>query len=167
MEKVKCSECEHENSRMLSFCSNCGAQLPLTQSDGLEMDNEAFNEKQRNGFVSFWLWCCIVINAIIEVMYLFSLFGNRGVMYGFEPMSDRIINFIMTGLLIAAYISLLKWKKSGFYLIVGLGILRWIITLSFGHFKVLDLFAPFISIAVLYLILQIKKNGKSCWSQLS
>lgn len=166
MEKIKCSECEHENSRILSYCSNCGAHLPLTDAEGMEMNYEADDAKQRNGFISFWLWFCIVINSIIGVMYLFSLFGDRGVMYGSEPMSDRFINFFMTGLLIAGYIGLLKWKKFGFYLIAGLQILSWIISLSSGDFNGLYLFAPVISIAVLYLILQIKKNGKSCWSQL-
>lgn len=165
MEKIKCSECEHENSRLLSFCSNCGARLPLAQPEEMEMD-DGVEVKQRNGFVSFWLWFCIVINAIVDVMYFFSLFGGRGVMHGYEPMSDRIINFLLTSLLIVGYIGLLKWKKSGFYLIVGLQIISWIISLSFGSLNGLYLFAPFISIAVLFLILQIKKNGKSCWSQL-
>ena len=88
-------------------------------------------------------------------------------MYAYEPMSDRLVTFVLTGVMIVGYIGLLKWKKSGFYIIVGAQILNWFMSISIGMLKGWYIIVPFISIAILFAILQIKKNGKSCWSQLS
>ena len=65
---------------------------------------------------------------------------------------------------IVAVAMMLAWKKIGFFLYCVIGIVSCIITLQMGNIQ----FAiyGFVGIIVYYLVLQIKKDGKSCWENM-
>ena len=57
---------------------------------------------------------------------------------------------------------LLKWNKKGFYLFSGMCVVNIIISLLTNGF-VLDTFSPIFGIVLLYIILQIEKDGVGYW----
>ena len=160
-------------------------------------------ERQRNGFVTFWLWFCIVcsvISGISGVMSFQFIISNLGhLKYQLSPASidtslvTQIWNYldimICTTVVsaiccIIGYIMLLKWKKAGFWLLIIVSIVISCINLyvmdflseacaEIGSFSfpsyttTMQVVASVIGWIVLWAILQIKKNGVSCWSQLN
>ncbi len=60
---------------------------------------------------------------------------------------------------------LLNWLKSGFYLLVGVGIAESICFLLCGMTSGV-VFAVLCPLVILYFVLQCSKSGKTCWEQL-
>ena len=128
---------------------------------------------KRNLFVTFWLWLCIIFNGI-----MISIDIHDGFYYFYESVSA-----VLT---IVGYIMLLKWRKWGFYLVC----LAWTLQYFFVRFHDYCMYYPDLTISDFFIrsicngsvlgyigfflinfgillgILQIKKNGVSCWSQL-
>lgn len=161
MEYIKCPNCGGETPSILTRCRNCGERIAKLQ---------AYQPpkilKDRNGFVTFWLWLGIIVNSLITIFWFGFLFSSVGLWDATpEPMSSRIITFICSILLTAGYIMLLLWLKSGFYLLVGVGVVESICLILSGMTieVVLSVLLPLL---VLYLILQSSKNGKTCWELL-
>lgn len=88
---------------------------------------------------------------------------------------------IASVLLIVAYSQLLNWNKRGFYIFLVVTVLNAVVTpllmkgLSAVYMKyllvlnvntMLLIVSPLVSVLVLWAILQIKKDGVSCWKQL-
>lgn len=159
-------------------------------------------ERQRNGFVTFWLWfgiICSVFSGIFGSIAM-SSYSNLGY-YGIQLISEGIdishaasklenasITLVITTIvsaicLITGYTLLLKWRKAGFWIIIVSAIVLSCINLyAFGQiseaYSEIGLYfdstvttitwvaGSFISWIILWAILQIKKNGISCWSQL-
>ena len=128
---------------------------------------------KRNLFVTFWLWLCIIFNGI-----MISIDIHDGFYYFYESVSA-----VLT---IVGYIMLLKWRKWGFYLVCLVWILQYILSISdldLVYYMVHTVHWTFTNristtsdlgylgtllnnFGILLGILQIKKNGVSCWSQL-
>lgn len=120
--------------------------------------------KQRHGFVSFWLWLLMIANAVFAI-----------IMVKVTPISNMIISLFFALLLpllnIAGSILLLNWKKLGFWLILGAPFYYFLIEIS-GSASTIDALTNLglnliLLPLVLFAILQIKKNGMSCWKQLN
>lgn len=160
------------------------------------------NERQRNGFVTFWLWfgiVCSVISGITGFVSFQSIMSNLGYLEyqlnsaGIDTSSVTQIGncsgiMICTTVVsaiccIIGYIMLLKWKKAGFWLLVIASIVISCINMyvmgllseacaeigsfSFSSYTTtMQVVASVIGWIVLWVILQIKKSGVSCWSQL-
>ena len=162
-ELVICPYCGKETSGTQTTCQHCGGEFTLGGADG----STAYLEdiKSRNGFVGFYLWLCFVINAIICFAYFITLFTDIGMTSAYEPMSSRFLGTFLSGCTAAGLWLLLKYKKLGFYLLIAAAILTVIININMGYLGI-SVVTPIVSIALLFSILQIKKDGKSCWSQL-
>ncbi len=114
------------------------------------------------------------------------LFGSET---GIYVVIMQLIALLSAIILIIGYSKLLSWKKAGFFLFAGVGIAAGIINIimmcligrefmELGSYLDLDLNVfttqqfvieaarVVISILVLWAILQIRKNGVSCWKQL-
>lgn len=161
MEKLICPACETENSVVLSHCKNCGHQLPLSDVNGMA-GNDIFleREKEMNAFVMIWLWLCVISNALLFVMGLFYTIGGRG------PFVSNLFYTILVGIITWGFIALLKWKKYGFYMIAGVAVVTTFFYFTVAPSLSILSFMPLVSLGILYAILQLKKYGKSCWSQL-
>ncbi len=121
--------------------------------------------KERHGCVTAWLILMIVLNSLVALLYLFTsdkiaanlsedVSGPMIILLGFMS----IINVICAALL-------LKWKKIGFwgFLISSIAVLA--INLSIG-LSVTQSLIGLAGIAILYAVLQIRKNEISAWEQL-
>lgn len=118
---------------------------------------------ERNGFITFYLWAGIIVNGLLAVLYMLRSIGGFFVSGDFF---ERLTGLSCCMLMAVGYYMLLKWKKFGFFLIVGVGLLQFIRTLL----TMQDILRPTIviiaGIAILSGVLQIRKNGVSCWSLL-
>lgn len=152
--------------------------------------------KERHGFVTFWLWLCIIactISAPVSMIRMekikigtcndLSMLGiNHDVVSSVE--SGFCYLYIVMALealfMIVGYAKLLKWKKSGFWFLVGTRVLSTIICTALYLYinktiivltnvplmvKTSVVGAVF-GLGILFAILQIRKNGVSCWKQL-
>lgn len=128
------------------------------ETDGTDMP------RQRNGFVSFWLWLCLVINVLIAIGYFALLFSDRGLFARQpEPTAIRLAWLALSLALVYGYWLLLKWRKLGWTILCGVAVLNTIVNIATtGPAGFLSL----LPLLILYLILQIRKNGISCWSWL-
>jgi len=132
--------------------------------------------RKRHGFVTFFLWTMILAFSLMAFLYFSNL------KYCIDRIS--IIDFCGMGIYytfcIISSVLLLKWKKIGFWCYVGSSVIAIIFLLvveGYYRFHFHDDF-PYIwstnptiqitavSIAVLWIILQIKKGGISCWKNL-
>ncbi len=143
--------------------------------------------KGRNDFVSFWLWFMIIFNIIgaitqtINANYAIWAYATDDNAQRFFNMEHGVVDYyicaawilVMLSLVnIAGAIMLLKCKKIGYWLFVGNAVACLTIMISFGVLGgfstsvvssiVVAIFEPI----VLWTILQITKNGISCWKQL-
>jgi len=132
----------------------------------------------RNGFVTLWYGVIIFVNVIAAIfcVYVFSqkyMYG--GYMHsalGYDiilPLIYALFNLANIG----AVWALFEWKKFGFWIILGVALLRLVTTVGiYGDYSLrlpmvmLSIVGAIISPFVLYLVLQISKDGRSCWSLL-
>ena len=120
-------------------------------------------QQERNKFVSFWLWLGTIINVFFTIVYSLLLFSSRGLWSATpEPTWLRIIRFLQSIILITGYAMLIKWKKSGFYILIAMSVLSIILNL-FTNEITLASFSPIVSIILLYFVLQLKKKDIAYW----
>lgn len=162
MEYIKCPYCGGETPIILGRCRHCGQRRPEKA-----VIEQTFIPKERNGFVTFWLTACFIVNLLLSFGYFALLFSSRGLWSGTpEPLLLRLFWILGVIANTVGYWMLLSWKKVGFNILIGAalanGFVNFCISLS-----AFSIFIAFASIIILYFILQISKNGKTCWEQLS
>lgn len=161
MEYVKCPSCGCETPAVLSRCKHCGERVNKSPTD--------FSPKilkDRNGFVTFWLWLAIIVSTLITIFWFSHIFSSVGLWDATpEPLSSRIMTFTCSLLITIGYVMLICWLKPGFYLIVGVGVVESICFLLYGMTinVVIGIVVPLLA---LYLVLQCTKNGKTYWELL-
>ena len=159
----------------------------MLESDELKLSYKyesimADQMKQRHGFTTFWLCLTIVANAIE------AFFGGvlgafvAGDVY-FSPSATDNSLFIMTiimgvGKILACALCiwgvalLFKWKRKGFticLLSTGLFFVMECLFAGMMHdfsLVILPLIGAGVMLGSLYGFLHLRRNGKSCWSQL-
>lgn len=117
--------------------------------------------KERHGFVTFWLVFMVIANIISAIMNL---------IIGIDASSNEfaVTSYISSVLAVSNIVAvslLFSWKKKGFWLFVLNAIISMVITAYSLNIVTAFLVSAF-GVAVLYAVLQIKKNGLSCWKQL-
>lgn len=164
MEYVKCPSCGNETPGVLTRCKHCGEKLPKRQDTA---PSEVYRVKTRSGFTTFYLWLGLVLNSIMGIAYFATIFTRKGLWTAYDPMYTRIYGFVSSAILFYGYLSLMRWKKSGFYILIAMAGVNQIMNLLAGGPVSLSTFFPIVSAIILYAVLQIRKDGKSCWDQLS
>lgn len=144
-------------------------------------------EKQRHGFVTFWLILMIIANiagAIVQILsanYAIWQYATEQKAQLFFYVEHGMVDYYTYAVYFMVVLSiinvvgaslLLNWKKVGYWLFVGSASACMVIMITFAIFggvsnTVLSsmlgaVFGP----VVLWAILQIKKNGVNCWKQL-
>jgi len=132
----------------------------------MENANENANiVKQRHEFVSAWLVLMIIVNALCALMYLCV---NSFVRDCFPENTSTLTVVLLGAFSIANVVfavMLLKWKKFGFWGFTGTSILATVINLNLG-FGVGQSSGGLVGVALLYGILQIKKDDVAAWKNL-
>lgn len=153
-------------------------------------------KKERHGFITFWFILGIIgsvlspITAIYQYIQLDTQVNYYRYQNGYEQIADEmesLLSITQTSIIlsivaaifgIVCIILLFNWKKIGFYgqilssTVFG-GISIYLIS-KIGRISGVDttlsMILPIVSIVlgtfIFYAILQIKKNGISCWKQL-
>jgi hypothetical protein len=121
--------------------------------------------KQRHGCVAAWLILMIILNSLVAIIYLFaSDMITKNLPGNVSTTMIILLGFIGIGNVIFSVL-LFQWKKIGFWGFIVTSIAALIINLSIGlgtGQSVLGL----VGIAVLYGVLQIKKDNVPAWDNL-
>lgn len=118
--------------------------------------------KQRNGFVTAWLWIVMAVNLFTAILNIAMLFGKSSV-------AEVIWNGVGVIVLMIAALSaalLLKWNKLGFTLFVTSTFIYSLIGQLYIWESILITLINFVPLVFLWIVLQIKKDRKSAWSLL-
>lgn len=126
-------------------------------------------EKTRHGCVSGCLWFGVVASALSVVFYIFGgdAMTTLAEQAGQESFPDAMIYIgaITAAIGLFGYYLILKWKKNGFFIVLGLSAISGVAT-YFIMGDITSLAASFIGPLILYAILQIQKDGVSAWDHL-
>jgi hypothetical protein len=121
--------------------------------------------KQRHGCVTAWLILMIIANSLAALSYLFTGdFIAENLPGGISNTMLILLALLGIGNVIFS-ILLFKWKKIGFWGFLITGIAALIINLSIGISIGQSAFG-IVGIAVLYGVLQIKKDDVTAWNNL-
>ena len=169
---MKCPKCGNEIANDSLFCEYCG---------------EKIQEKKRHGFVTFWLWLMLLGNVasgvfnITQNNYAIWIYASEAKVQEFFYFNHSIGDYYYYAMiaigcfaLINAIgtIMLLKWKKNGFWLFVTIAVVNLCVMCSFAALGgmtdtvVQSMIGAVAGPTILYLILQLKKEGVNCWSLL-
>lgn len=157
--------CDAELEDYMERCPECGrSQKKIVVPKSSEMTSNGKPEQQivrRHGFVTFWLYLVAVVNffAAIAQMLPKQMYGSY---FPDEYVGISIISGVLCIVNIIGVALVLNWKKAGFWVIVGASLISSLMTsLVMRTFP-----TGIISLIILWAILQIKKDGISCWRAL-
>ena len=152
--------CNAELEDYQERCTECGwsqNQKVVEKPAPAQEEEEETPVAERHGCVTTWLWFVIVVNTVASFLLLvFGIFDQES----FEFV-DIIYGLFGIVTVIGAFM-ILKWLKIGFYMIVISNVLANIIAFAATGDRPTGLLGLF----VLWAVLQIKKNGVSCWKAL-
>lgn len=149
--------------------------------------NETLIEKQRHWFVTFWLILLLVSNVVTAIMQI--VWANYSIwQYATEENAELFFYvrhdmvdyytyaaYFMVALSVISVVGtilLLNWRKLGYWLFLGSAAACLAIMVSFAVIGGLSvtvlssILGAVLGPIVLWAILQIRKNGFSCWKQL-
>lgn len=119
--------------------------------------------KQRNVIITFILWLTILVNIAMTIGFVASMYATKAMD---ETLGLGLCSMFTFANVLGA-ILLLRWNKYGLGLIANSVILISIVYAYVLNLGFIPTF-PFIgTVVLLFLILQIRKGGKSAWSQLN
>ncbi|MCO5232647.1 MAG: hypothetical protein LC105_10870 [Chitinophagales bacterium] len=123
-------------------------------------------QRQRHGFVTFWLWYMVVngVSSILAVTVLRKDFEH----FIEIKFTDTFVNFqIIIGILtVLSSFLLLSWKKIGFHGIIIASIISLYLNMQMQSGITNALFG-LSQIFILYLVLKLRKGDKSTWDWLT
>ena len=126
-------------------------------------------EAKRHGFITFWLWFCLVLNILGALIFARLLFFAGGLIsFAQEPMWWKVAQLLCTVVLIVGFIMLLDWRKSGFFVVVTAqvaGIILIVISAPSlpGYTTYGSIPSTIVGLGLLYLILQLRHDGITYW----
>ncbi len=156
-----CQKCGKENPEVLSSCKYCDTKFANMPKVEERYGADYVQPKTRHWFVTLWLILVICMN-------LYNVYINAITMQMLEPNLEHLswvfaLQALLHLELACAAVMIFIWKKIGFKMFAGTAILVVILGLLYGEG---DIFSPILGLAVIYGLLQIKKDGVSCWEQL-
>lgn len=121
--------------------------------------------KQRHGCVTAWLILMIVANSIVALVYLLAGDTISRNMAGGISTGVLIILAVLSICNVVFAVSLFQYKKWGFYGFIGTSVGAFIINIGIGG-NPAQAVLGLAGIAILYGILQIKKDNVTTWEHL-
>jgi hypothetical protein len=114
--------------------------------------------KQRGGCLTTWIYIMMIINVGMAFLAL----GMREYLQLSD--GDIIIQFLISIATIVCGILLLKWKKTGFYLILAVYLISVVINLIAGNG--IYSFSGAMGLLILWVLLNKKADNVSAWQQM-
>jgi len=130
-----------------------------------EIEKSSNSVRERHGCVTAYLAFMVIVNAITSLVYIFL--GEVIVESSRVPISSFTFAVLMIVSLsnIAFALSLLKWKKWGFYGSIVSSIIGLLINTNL-ELPLEQTVLGLLGVGILFAILQIKQNGKSAWEHM-
>jgi ribosomal protein L37AE/L43A len=123
-------------------------------------------DKERHGFVTFWLWSSIICGTIMLFCYILKPDFFAALSYNNNKTLLLIASIAMVFYLVSA-ILILNWKN-GFWLYIVGSVLFTFVNIGLGTINVvLVIVLAIIGIFFCFGILHLKKNGVSTWDYLT
>ena len=142
-----CVKCGYKIEENMQFCPQCGIAVTTV------------TKRQRHGFTTFWL-----IFSIVSTLLFFPSFHSEWLFTDHTKGAILLLD-IAFAIDIIAGILLLCWKRIGFIISIMTTLLVVIADIISGY-SIGYILLNISMLAILYGILQIRKNGKSTWEQL-
>lgn len=154
------NSCKAELDDYMERCPECGRlQKQFKVPEKEQKSDDIIIE--RHGFITFWLWIVIVGNMLMAIISFFPK-----TMWGSNYPDAYVIFSIISGLFsivnVVGAFMLLAWKKMGFTIIALSAISGGL----FAFFTIGTLPTGIVGLIILWLVLNIKKNGVSYWNGL-
>ena len=132
----------------------------------METNNRNLNaKKQRHGCVTTWLILMIIINSLSSIIYFFASDFVVESLSG-DVSTPMIVLLGIIGIANVVFsVLLLQWKKNGFWGFIVTSIAALIINLYLGLGIGQSVFGM-VGMAILYGVLQMKKNDVTAWDNL-
>lgn len=128
-------------------------------------NNNAIANKQRHGCVTAWLILMIISNSVTALLYFFATdFVTKNLPVQIPNTMVIVLGVIGIANVIFSVL-LLKWNKIGFWGFVLTSIAALVININIGMGIGTSLFG-LVGIAILYAVLQIKKEDVTTWENL-
>jgi hypothetical protein len=174
-----CPNCGSKIDDGAKFCSSCGTavnttppETPVVYTPASPASNFG-NRRLRHGFTSFWLWSSFIFGILGLIVFLLDLLmdGNlTGDSLAYSSSGDMWVIRIASAASAYAYWLLIKWEKSGFWMLIGIGVVSLFLNpWKFdGENLLIVIFVCAVIIGALFGVLQFKNafNAKSTWEQL-
>ncbi|HEY9088607.1 MAG TPA: hypothetical protein VIO36_10595 [Anaerolineaceae bacterium] len=109
---------------------------------------------KRPGFTTFWLYFMLVVNIVVAGLNIFL---------------GDFISFGLNLVTIAGVAALLYWKKWGFWVIMVVQVIGFLIVLPQvidGSGQLRALMSPVIGLLILWGVLHSQRNGQTTWDHL-
>ena len=153
--------CKAEIEDYVERCPNCGRlqkQYDFDRPIGEQKENH-ITIAERSGFITFWLWFMVVGNILMAIISFFpkTMWGRN---YPDEFVVPSIISGVFCIINVIGTFMLLSWKKNGFTVIAVSAIMGGL----FSFVTVKSLPIGIVGLVILWLILNIKKNGIPYWN---
>lgn len=104
------------------------------------------------GFAKFWLWFCLIINALVLVLGVIGLFGV--VALGADGLGILIFSLVAeVGMIAGLAILLFMKKKLGFYIVAAMGVCNVILNAMSGQL-VKGIASAIISLVILFFAIK-------------
>ena len=162
-----CPSCGAQNAEQARFCAGCGAQLVQLNApapgSSVGASPAPSEVKQRHWCLTAYLGILVIANSITAVIYLF---GSGYIRDNVPSMPRWALPFFAIGgiMNVVCSIALFRWKKWGFFGLVGMAVLATLINLKIGV-DTNHVLMGLLGVVILYGALQMgqKKTG---WEQL-
>ena len=121
-------------------------------------------KRKRNSFLTLFLVLSLIAQVSTTVSYQQLIFNEHPI-FVYAPL--RISVLFMIGVLdVLCNILILNWNKFGFYGALSFSLIFFCINISFEEISYLQSSYGIIGVLILYLLMQIKKNGVSAWGHI-
>ena len=121
-------------------------------------------KKDRNFFLTFFIYLDIMIQVVISFTYLVYIINNHSFFINYP--AQCLIFPALGALYILFLVKILKWNKDGFWGVIAISVISLLVNLSIKELEVSGSFIILATPVILYLIMQIKKNGVSAWTHI-
>jgi hypothetical protein len=162
--ELRCSACGTVLKEGVEFCGNCGNKINNVKANS-NQDGHSVNAtiRVRHGFTLFYLICGIIFCFIGGVFNIYSYsLVDPGVPIG--PLFPLL--YVISSMIGAAcYILLLRWKKIGFWIFIGIAFISLLLNIQ-ARVNISPILLGLSGIVGLWGVLHIRKNGKTTWEQL-
>ena len=135
-----------------------------------------YNLRQRHGFITVWLVLSVIASAVMMLLTLYDTYNICRFIseVGAEFPLSILVSCVVSICTVVGYAFLLSWKRRGFSVLVTaqlVVVINNLINLANEELVIYDptvfyiqgFIAPVVSMIILYLILQIRKDGVSYW----